>query len=230
MKRKVAFFLPTRLGSLRVKNKNTKPFADIAGGLVELKLMQLKECANIDEILFSSNDPECLSIATFYSKKNSKIKIDKRPDELCLDTTNLQDLIAYVPTITNAEHIVWGHVTTPLVNGNDYDEAVEKYFSSLQDGYDSLIGVQEFKNFLLNEKGDVVNNNTPLKWPRTQDLKVLYEINHSMFISSRKVYSNKNRVGNYPYLHNMDKIKSVDIDWEDDFVIAEYMYKHLNSK
>ena len=32
---KVAFFLPTRKGSERVKNKNTKPFAGIEGSLVE---------------------------------------------------------------------------------------------------------------------------------------------------------------------------------------------------
>ena len=31
---KIAFFLPTRKGSERVKNKNTRPFAGIEGGLI----------------------------------------------------------------------------------------------------------------------------------------------------------------------------------------------------
>lgn len=38
MSEKIAFFLPTRKGSERVKNKNTRPFADIEGGLVENKI------------------------------------------------------------------------------------------------------------------------------------------------------------------------------------------------
>lgn len=54
MSEKIAFFLPTRKGSERVKNKNTRPFADIEGGLVENKIKQLLSTKHIDEILFSS--------------------------------------------------------------------------------------------------------------------------------------------------------------------------------
>lgn len=43
MKERIAFFLPTRKGSERVKNKNTKPFAGIEGGLMENKIKQLVE-------------------------------------------------------------------------------------------------------------------------------------------------------------------------------------------
>ena len=41
MKKPIAFFLPTRKGSERVKNKNTRPFAGIQGGLMENKIRQL---------------------------------------------------------------------------------------------------------------------------------------------------------------------------------------------
>ena len=40
MSEKIAFFLPTRKGSERVKSKNTRPFAGIEGGLVENKIKQ----------------------------------------------------------------------------------------------------------------------------------------------------------------------------------------------
>ena len=56
MSEKIAFFLPTRKGSERVKSKNTRPFAGIEGGLVENKIKQLLATKHIDEILFSSND------------------------------------------------------------------------------------------------------------------------------------------------------------------------------
>lgn len=224
---KVAFFLPTRKGSERVKNKNTRPFAGVEGGLVENKVRQLLETKLIDEILFSSNDETCMAVAEKY-KGDSRLRIIPRPDELCLNSTNLQDLICYVPTITDAEHIVWGHVTTPLTGAKQYDEGIAKYKEAISEGYDSLVGVTELRNFLLDKHGRLVNNTTPVPWPRTQDLEPLYEINHTMFIAPRDVYiGQRNRIGTNPYLYIMDEIHSFDIDWEEDFTIAEVLYKSL---
>lgn len=205
MSEKIAFFLPTRKGSERVKSKNTRPFAGIEGGLVENKIKQLLATKHIDEILFSSNDEMCIAIAEKYAS-DSRLRIIPRPNELCLSTTNLQDLICYVPTITNADHILWGHVTTPLVEAKVYDTAIEQYLSKITKGYDSLVSVKELKNFLLNQEGKLVNNTTDIPWPRTQDLEPLYEINHAIFLAKRSVYTEqKNRIGQKPLLYIMDE-------------------------
>jgi CMP-N-acetylneuraminic acid synthetase len=46
-----------------------------------------------------------------------------------------------------------------------------------------------------------------------------------MFLAGREVYiEQKNRIGQKPLLHVMDEIHSFDIDWPDDFIIAELMY------
>jgi N-acylneuraminate cytidylyltransferase len=223
---KVAFFLPTRKGSERVKNKNTKPFAGIEGGLIENKIRQLIDTELIDEIILSTNDETCMEVASQFAS-DSRLKIIPRPDELCLSSTNLQDLIRYVPTITDADHILWGHVTTPICGAEQYDDGVKVYLSELDNGYDSLVGVTEFKNFLLDGSGRIVNNTTDIPWPRTQDLETLYEINHTMFIAKREVYTEQsNRIGQKPLLHVMDEIDSFDIDWPEDFTIAEILYKN----
>jgi N-acylneuraminate cytidylyltransferase len=225
--KKIAFFLPTRKGSQRVKDKNTRPFLDIEGGLIENKLSQLIQTKRIDEIILSTNDEKCIHIAEKFKKECNRLNVIERPTELCLDTTNLQDLIAYVPTITDASHILWGHVTTPIAGAIEYDRAIDLYLSKLAEGYDSLISVVELKNFLLNKNGKLINNTTLLPWPRTQDLEVLYEINHVMFLAKREIYEKqKNRIGKNPFLYVMDKIHSYDIDWEEDFEIAEILYKN----
>lgn len=227
MAEKVAFFLPTRKGSERVKNKNTKNFAGIEGGLVENKVRQLLATKLIDEIVFSSNDEICLEIASKY--KDSRLKIIPRPTELCLSTTNLQDLIMYVPDVTDADHILWGHVTTPLCGAEQYDEGIQMYFEKLREGYDSLVGVTELRNFLLNRDGKLINNTTDLPWPRTQDLEALYPINHTMFLAGRDIYiKQKNRIGVKPSLYIMDELHSYDIDWPEDFIIAETIYRNIH--
>ncbi len=72
-----------------------------------------------------------------------------------------------------------------------------------------------------------MNNTTDIPWPRTQDLEPLYEINHAIFLAKRSVYTEqKNRIGQKPLLYIMDEIHSKDIDWEEDFKIAEIMYKN----
>lgn len=224
---RIAFFLPTRKGSERVKNKNTRPFASIEGGLVENKIKQILATKRVDEIIFSSNDERCMEVAEKYAG-DSRLRIIPRPEGLCLSSTNLQDLICYVPTITDADHILWGHVTTPLAGAEEYDKGIELYLDNLQNGYDSLVGVTELKNFLLNKDGKLVNNTTNIPWPRTQDLEALYEINHTMFLAKREVYTKqKNRLGKKVLLHVMDEIHSKDIDWEEDFTIAEIMYKNM---
>ena len=224
---KIAFFLPARKGSERVKNKNTRSFAGIEGGLVENKIRQLLSTKHVDEIILSTNDEVCMEVSQKFTL-DSRLRIVARPDNLCLSSTNLQDLICYVPTITDADHILWGHVTTPLAGANEYDKGIELYLSKLHEGYDSLVGVTELKNFLLNREGKLINNTTNIPWPRTQDLEPLYEINHTMFLAKREVYiEQKNRIGVNPMLHVMDEIHSFDIDWEDDFTIAEVMYKNL---
>lgn len=103
--------------------------------------------------------------------------------------------------------------------------------SELNTGYDSLVSVKELRNFLLDKAGHLVNNNTNLPWPRTQDLEPLYEINHAIFLAKREVYTQMaNRIGEKPLLFLMDELHSKDIDWEEDFVIAEMMYKNLYCK
>lgn len=226
---KVAFFLPTRKGSERVINKNTKPFAGIEGGLVENKVKQLLETKLIDEIIFSSNDETCMAVAEKF--KDSRLRIIERPTELCLSTTNLQNLICYVPTVTLAEHILWGHVTTPLCGSEQYDAGIKLYLEKLNEGYDSLVGVTELKNFILNKDGKLINNTTDIPWPRTQDLEALYPINHTIFLAKREVYTkHKNRIGQKPILYIMDELHSFDIDWPNDFIIADIMYKNLYAK
>jgi N-acylneuraminate cytidylyltransferase len=226
MKKDICFFLPTRKGSQRVKSKNTRPFGDVQGGILEVKLRQLQKCTKLTRVVLSTNDELSMEIAQRIDPNQSKIQVIQRPDHLCLDTTVLTDLIRYVPEIVPESHIIWGHTTTPFVNGEDYDTGIEKYFSMLEEGYDSLISVMPLQNFLLDEKARVFNYDAGAnRWPRTQDLPMLYEVNHAMFITSRDTYINEhNRVGKNPFLYQQDKIKSFDIDWEDDFLIAEALY------
>ena len=226
--REIVFFLPTRKGSERVLNKNTREFADYKGGLLELKLSQLLGVNDIP-IILSTNDPESISVANRFNTK--RIIIIERPDELCLSTTRLDDFIEYVPEITKAEHILWTHTTSPFLDSKTYKSAINLYFKAIEEGYDSMMSVDRIQNFIWDpEKKDMLNyDRTHLKWPRTQDLKPLYGINSGFFINSRENYIRfKDRIGQNPYLYELGTIEAFDIDWEENFKTAEQLFKIQN--
>ncbi|MEN8126133.1 MAG: acylneuraminate cytidylyltransferase family protein [Bacteroidota bacterium] len=221
----IAVFLPTRKGSQRVKNKNTRIFGGKEGGLLQLKLEQLIKIKSVDEVILSSNDEISLSIGKKFEKFDQRVRVIERPDKLALSSTDLVDLIKYVPSITDCNNILWTHVTSPFVDENDYENAIQLYFENMNN-YDSLMSAKKFNNYLWSkEKNDLINRANNKKWPQTQDLEDLYEIDSAIFISKRSNYLNNNdRVGNKPNLYVMDGIKSFDIDWQEDFKLAELIY------
>jgi len=224
---KFIFFLPTRKGSERVLDKNTREFAGQVGGLLTIKIKQLLEVDRIKKIIISTNDESTIKIANSF--RNAKIKIVERPEELCLSSTSIEDFINYIPTITNAEHIFWVHTTSPFVDANNYNDALDTYIKVVIENneFDSLLSVTKIQQFLWDatENKCINHDRSKIKWPRTQDLKPIYEINHAFYINSRFNYvKNRDRIGQKPFLFEMAKIKSFDIDWEDDFELAEKIF------
>ena len=57
--------IAARSGSVRVKNKNIRPFA--GSTLLEVKIEQLKRLNIFDDIVVNSNDDEILEIAQRHS-------------------------------------------------------------------------------------------------------------------------------------------------------------------
>lgn len=233
MAEKYAFFLPTRKGSERVINKNTRTFAGIEGGILRVKLEQLLAVERIKNIIVSTNDEATIQIAESFN--NSRIKVVERPEFLCLSSTVIQDFINYIPTIIDAEHIFWVHTTSPFADTKVLNDALDIYEEKVikAKAFDSLLSVSKIQQFLWSEKENkcVNHDRTKVLWPRTQDLEPLYEINHAFYINSKENYLRiHDRIGVKPYLFELDKIHSLDIDWGDDFALAEIVYNYLYGK
>ena len=225
----LTIFLPVRKGSERITEKNTRKFASFKGGLLELKLWQLIKVKNADEIVVSTNDERCMEIARSFLHYNVNLRIVERPDELGSSETNLCALIRYVPEIVSSDEILWTHVTSPFCDAKTYLQTIATYNSAKTKGCDSLITGSLYQQFLMDQKsGKIVNNFcSELKWPRTQDLAKWFEINNAVFIAPKSRYLEGDRVGENPFLMELNKINSLDIDNEEDFKIAQAVYEGI---
>ncbi|WP_424135844.1 cytidylyltransferase domain-containing protein [Roseomonas chloroacetimidivorans] len=224
----VTAFLPCRAGSQRVPQKNTRPFADRPDGLLGIKLDQLLACHALDLILLSTNDPAVEAIAEPYvARSRGRLSIDRRPDHLCSASTSTDEIIAYVPEVIPEGDVVWTHVTSPFFGAVDYAEAIAAYRAARAAGtHDSLMGVTALRTFIWNETGPVNYDRTVEKWPRTQTLPPLYEVNSAIFIADAGTYRARgDRIGERPLLHAIPKDRTVDVDWEEDFAIAAELWR-----
>lgn len=219
-------FLPCRKGSQRVPNKNIRPFGNFEFGLIEIKLMQLIDTKSISQIILSTNDDEIIEFAK--SLKNTKIVIHKRDESLSSSETSTDDLITHALDLIPDSHILWTHVTSPFINTELYENIIKSYADELANGCDSLMTTSLIHGFLWDDNGPINYDRTKEKWPRTQTIKPLHEINSGVFINSSNNYRKlKDRIGKQPYLYTLDKIQGFDIDWQEDFIIAESI---LNAK
>lgn len=222
MPNSIIAFLPCRSGSERIPRKNTRPFARLAHGLLENKLTQLSSCSAIDKIILSTNDETILK----YSKSLdcSKLFVHHRPDDLATSTTSTDQLIKLAHQLIPSGHVFWTHVTSPFVTASICTKIISCYFQSLSKGYDSLMTATPFRGFLWDEHGPLNYDRSIFKWPRTQTLKPLYEVNSAVFLAPSHIYANSlDRIGTTPYLYELDRFTGLDIDWEEDFMLAEQL-------
>ncbi len=219
----VNVFLPMRAGSERIPKKNTKSFAGIDGGLCSIKLKQLLKTKLTRDIIVSTNDPEVAAISNGFN--SNRIKVIQRPEELASSSASTDDLIKYVPEIMPAGHILWTHVTSPFIGPDTYDLIIKTYLENFE-SHDSLMTVTKLQKFIWNSTEPINYNRNVEKWPRTQTIKPLWEVNSGAFLATKENYKKRmDRVGQRPYLFQLSEDISFDIDWLPDFSLAEAIYK-----
>ncbi|MEZ4753480.1 MAG: acylneuraminate cytidylyltransferase family protein [Bdellovibrionota bacterium] len=227
----MTILLPIRAGSQRVVRKNVRKFSDFKFGLAELKIRQLICLDQVDEILIDTDLEEMDEILELLNSENldlSRIRVEKRDEKFAGSDATTDDLISYLAPKVRTTDVLWTHTTQPFLGPAKIKEAINLYFDVQEKGFDSLMSVTSLKTFIWNEKGAVNYSREIEKWPRTQTLPNWVAINSGIFITSDQIMKSKmDRIGERPYLFELDKVEGWDIDEEDDFKIAESIANSL---
>lgn len=208
---KIVAFVPMKLNSERVKNKNIKKF-DNGKPLCSYILNTLKDVKNIDDIYVYCSDEKIKE----YIPDPKKIKYLKRSKELDGSTVKINEVLKAFANDVDADYYILTHATAPFIS----KETIEKGVEIIKTGeYDSLFTVLKLQEFLWKD-------NKPFNYslnaiPRTQDLDPIYEETCGLYIYSKElILKEGRRIGNKPYLLEISKREALDIDTEDDFFIC----------
>lgn len=232
---RLAMFLPCRAGSERLPHKNTRPFSGRPDGLLGLKLDQLELVDALDLVVVDSNDPTVLEIASDRRRRwraRSELLVRERPEALGRPDTTTDALIAYALASVDCDELAWTHVTSPLVDSQLYSQAIETFRHRDHARHDSLMLVTRWQTFLWREMGDraapLYRSDDGLRWPRTQDLDPVFEVNSGLFIVPRALgLTRGDRIGARPLLFEVERSRGLDIDHADDFRLAEILFAEL---
>ena len=214
--RNITALMPIKHDSQRVKKKNFRSFN--GKPLFHHMMEKLDACKYINEILINTDAIEVVEY--IKDSKSEKIKLLERPNHLLGDDVVANELIEYDLSQTNAEHFFQTHCTNPLLKVETIEKSIETYFENIEE-YDTSFSVDVIQKRGYSSDFAPLNHNAGELIP-TQDLNPILVENSNFFIFSRETFFKYNhRVGPKPYLYPVNKLESLDIDYEEEFLIAE---------
>lgn len=222
MKYMIDALVPMKGHSERVKDKNIRDFA--GKPLFYYVINALLSSQYISRIIIDT-DSEQIKESVNFLFSNERIRLIDRPEELCGDFAPFFDLLEYDMGYSESDLFLQTHATNPLLSETTISGACSLFLDN-RDKYDSLFAVNELHTRLYNDRGEAMNHN-PDHLIRTQDLLPVYEENSNLYLFSRESFQKRhNRIGETPYLFVTPPLESVDIDTEEEFLLAEAIYKN----
>jgi len=223
--------IPARGGSKGVPRKNIRLL--VGKPLIAYSIEAARGSKYVSRLIISTEDEEIERIS-----KNLGAEVISRPQELAKDNVPTVDVVLHVLDVLREREkyipdvVIALHPTSPLRTSMDIDGAVEK-FLNCQDCL-SLISVTEFEKppfwALKIENGYIspVFGEKYFKMMR-QELPKTYKPNGAIFMATPKVlYRYRTFYTPKTLAYIMPPERSVDIDTEFDFILAEYILSKGN--
>lgn len=208
-----------KLNNERLPHKNTKAF-DNGKPLCYYILDTLTKVRGIDEIYVYCSNP----IIQEYIPNG--VKYLRRKESLDSPQTKMNEVLRCFAEDVDSDIYLMTHATSPFVSVESIEDALNKVKN---EGFDSALAVQKVQEFLWKD-GEPFNYDLS-NIPRTQDLISLFSETSGFYIYIKDMILNHNRrIGFKPYLREVTKIESIDIDEFEDFQVANAIYNFLLKK
>lgn len=219
---KVVSLIPIKLNNQRLPGKNTmllngRPTCDYI-------FETISRIDTIDEkYVYCSDDAIKPFIAPY---ENNGLKFLKRDTYLDGFQVKGLEIIDYFVKEVDADIYVLTHATQPFTKSSSIRNALDKVISGEYDSAFSAVVLQDY----------MWMNGRPFNYDvknivRTQDLEPIYMETGAFFIFRKEVFTKLGqRIGNNPYIYEIDQFEAVDIDTAEDFEFAKAVAMYLSNQ
>lgn len=216
--------IPVRLGSKRVKLKSLRLLNDKP--LIEYILDTLKSSKYHNDIYINSDSELYQKVADA-----SGVKFYHRDKTLATSDSLIDDYLYDFMKNNESKHLAVINPTSPFVTAEHLDEAWDYYKNN---EIDTLLSCENIQTHCF-YKGEAINFSINGQHPRSQDLEPIKALNFAITIfDCQKYIENYEKNGYGVYTGTLGFFVTVgnaniDIDYEDDFLFAEFVSKFLSS-
>jgi CMP-N-acetylneuraminic acid synthetase len=216
---KLAALVPMRHHSQRVPGKNYRPLA--GKPLFQHILETLQAVPEIDTVMVDTDsEPVMDGVRRLFPN----VKLIQRPEHLRADDVPMNDILLYDTAQVQADIYLQTHSTNPLLKAETISRGIKSFLNDYPK-YDSLFSVTRMQTRLYWQDGRAINHN-PLELLQTQDLPPVYEENSCVYLFTREnLERKKHRIGDKPFMFEIDADEAWDIDEELDFEIADFLMR-----
>ena len=219
---KTVAFVPIKLNNQRLPGKNTmllngRPTCDYL-------FDTLTKVDTIDEKYVYCSDEAILPYVEPY-KERGLLFLKRDPYIDGFQVKGLEIIDRFIHDV-DADIYVLTHVTQPFTKAESIEMALEKVTSGQYDSAFSAVVLQDY----MWQNGKPLNYD-PKNIVRTQDLDPIYMETGAFFIFRKEVFTEMGqRIGQKPYIFEIDQFEAVDIDTPEDFEFAKAVAAYLANK
>lgn len=217
---KTVAYIPIKLNNERTPGKNIKKMFN-GKSIVQILQETLVRLNNLDEIYVFCSDERIKEYLI------DGVKFLKRPEFLDTKQATPNDIIDEFMKLVDADVYMVSHATSPFVSVEHFEECIEAVKSG---EFDSSFTAQKLQKLLWKSNGTPLNFD-PENVPRTQDLEPYYDEVSAAYVFTKEMYmKHKRRIGLKPHITVVSELESIDIDYPEDFEIANAVYKEILCK
>lgn len=208
---KIVGIMPIKLNNERLPGKNTKLLANKP--LLQYELLTLQKTGLVDDIYVYCSDT---AVCDFLPQG---IRFIKRSKKLDLPTSNFTQIFEAFMNAVDADIYVYAHATAPFISLETMKQCIEAVKTGNYDSAFCAIKIQDF----LWAKGQPLNFDAS-NIPRSQDLEPIYRETSGVYVFTKNIFlKHRRRIGNNPFIKEVNYKEAVDINNPEDFELAEAM-------
>ena len=213
---KVVAFLPAKGTSQRIPSKNQK----LLNGkpLFLHTLEKLVSCDFIDEVYLDTESDDMLNYASYLNY----IPL-KRDPALATNKTDGHQMFFNEVSQVDADIYIQILGTSPFIKKETIKKGIDILINHSE--YDSVVLVKKDKQYLWNEDQPIYDKH---HIPNSIDLPDTIIETMGLYIVRKEAALNlKMRYGDHTYLLEADPLEAIDVNFPEDFVLAEYIAKGI---
>lgn len=213
--------VPMRHHSERVSGKNYRPLAGIP-----LYHYVIRTLSSVPEIELIVIDTDSDFIIEDCAENFPHVQVLVRPEYLRDGGIAMNDVLLNTLDQIDADVVLQTHSTNPFLKADTVSAAL-RLFTRPDREFDSIFSVTRLQARLWDANTRPVNHD-PMVLLRTQDLAPLFIENSCFFIFTPELLrERRTRIGQRPFMVEMAPAEAVDIDTEEDFILASAIAQRI---